>query len=40
MRLQAIICVSLETLEDFYIGSFNLTVALRMSNGRIAYSNA
>jgi hypothetical protein len=40
MLLQAIISVSLDTLEDFYIASFNLAIALRMSNGCIAYLNA
>jgi hypothetical protein len=40
MLLQAIKCASLETHEDFCIGSFNLTVALRMRNRRIAYMNA
>jgi hypothetical protein len=34
MLLQSIISASLETLEDFFNGSFNLTVALCMSNGR------
>jgi hypothetical protein len=40
MLLQAIISARLETLEDFYIGSFNLVVALQTSKGRIAYLNA
>jgi predicted Rdx family selenoprotein len=40
MLLQVIISVSLETLEDFCIGSFNLVVALWMSNRCIAYLNA
>jgi hypothetical protein len=35
MLFQAIIGAGLETLEDFCIGSFNLTITLRMSNRRI-----
>jgi hypothetical protein len=36
MLFQAIIGAGLETLEDFCIGPFNRTIALRMSNRRIA----
>jgi hypothetical protein len=35
MLLQAIIGVCLETLEDFSIGSLDLSITLWMSNGRI-----
>jgi hypothetical protein len=40
MLLQAIISASLETLEDFCNGSFDLDIALWMSNRCIAYLNA
>jgi hypothetical protein len=35
MLFQAIIGADLETLEDFCIGSFNLTIALWMSNRHV-----
>jgi hypothetical protein len=37
---QAIIGAGLETLQDFCIGSFNLTIGLWMSNKRIANLDA
>jgi hypothetical protein len=40
MLLQAIICVSPKTLEYFRAGSFNLTIAFWMSNGRIVNLDA
>jgi hypothetical protein len=40
MFLQAIIGTSLETPEDFYIGTLHLSIALWMSNIRIAYLGA
>jgi hypothetical protein len=40
MLLQAIVCASLETLEYFYVGSLNLTIAFWMSNRRIANLDA
>jgi hypothetical protein len=40
MLFQSIIGVSLETLEDFCIGSFKLTIALWMSNRCIANEDA
>jgi hypothetical protein len=39
MLFQAMTCAGLETLEDFCVGSFNLTIALWMSNRRIANLN-
>jgi hypothetical protein len=40
MFFQAIIGAGLETLENFCIGSFNLTIALWMSNRRVANLDA
>jgi hypothetical protein len=40
LLLQAIVSACLETLKDFCIGSFDLTIALWMSNRCITYLNA
>jgi hypothetical protein len=40
MLLQAIVRECFETLENFYIGSFNLTIARWVSNRRIANLDA
>jgi hypothetical protein len=40
MFFQAIIGAGLETLENFFISSFNLTIALWMSNRRVANLDA
>jgi hypothetical protein len=40
MLLQAVIGASLETLEDFCIGSLDLAIALWVSNKRIANLDA
>jgi hypothetical protein len=40
MFLQAIISAGLETLKDFYVGSFDLSIALWVSNRLIANMDA
>jgi hypothetical protein len=40
MLLRAVIGAGLEALEDFSIGSLNMSITLWMSNGRIADFNA